>query len=144
MLMSLSAARKHRTAPALLVVLSLLLVGLASVGGPQAQAAASFTARGSAKQVYAVGLPARAWVSLVDKHGDRVERRRADEQGGVLFRHVRPGTGYHVRSGGQSSDALTVHGNNPRPWDESSYDQSLPIDGYGYLTTRDGTRLAYT
>jgi predicted acyl esterase len=148
MLMSLPAGRT-RNGAALLAVLVLVLVGLANLTGTQAQAqseAAPFTARGSARQVYAVGLPAHAQVSLLDADGARVERRRADQQGGVLFRHVRPGTGYRVRqdASGETSEPLTVHGNSPRQWNESIYQQSLPTDGYGYLTTRDGTRLAYT
>ncbi|MCW2791344.1 MAG: peptidase [Nocardioides sp.] len=136
-----------RTAAVLVAILSLVLVGLATVAGPQAQAAADgFTARGSARQVYAVGLPGGARVSLLNSHGDVVRHQRADQQGGVLFRNVRPGTGYRVRAdkSGQKSGRLTVHTNSPKQWNTSIYDQTMPTDGYGYLTTRDGTQLAYT
>ncbi len=104
-------------------------------------AAGAFTAHGSARQVYATGLAPRARATLLDAGGHRVARRRADSLGGVLFRHVRPGRGYRVRSG-TTSGRLTVIGNRPAPRSTAIYDQKLPSSGYGYLTTRDGTRLA--
>ena len=33
---------------------------------------------------------------------------------------------------------------SPRRPSTDVYNQSIPSDGYGYLTTRDGTKLAYT
>ena len=45
-------------------------------------------------------------------------------------------------AGGEASSPLTVLSKNPAPSSTSIYDQSLPTDGYGYLTTRDGTKLA--
>jgi predicted acyl esterase len=139
-----------RTAAVLLAVFSLVLVCLATVAGPQAQAQAAgksgFTAHGSARQVYATGLPAGAQVSLLDSKGKALKHQRADQQGGVLFRHVPAGKGYRVREdkNGQTSGRLTVHTNSPKQWNKSIYDQSIPSDGYGYLATRDGTKLAYT
>ena len=140
-------APRLRAVAALVSVLSLVLVGLAAVAGPPAEASGDgFTARGSARQVYAVGLPAGARVTLVDRSGEAVQRRRADSLGGVLFRHVAPGDGYRVREdgSGHTSGPLTVHTDSPHQWNKSIYDQSIPDDGYGYLTTRDGTQLAYT
>ena len=62
----------------------------------------------------------------------------------MLFRNVPAGGGYRVRlqSGGQESGRLVVHTDAPAPWDPGIYGQSLPQSGYGYLTTRDGTKLA--
>ena len=143
--MSLPAPRT-RTATVLLTTLSVALVGLAGVTGPSAQAAGGFTARGSARQVYAVGLPAHARVTLLGPHGAGLRHQRADRQGGVLFRHVRPGSGYRVRevANGATSGRLTVHTNTAKQWNTGIYGQMMPSDGYGYLTTRDGTKLAYT
>ena len=64
--------------------------------------------------------------------------------GGLLFRNVPPGSGYRVRpaAGGEASSPLTVLSKNPAPSSTSIYNQSLPTDGYGYMTTRDGTKLA--
>jgi predicted acyl esterase len=138
------AATRLRLTAALTGVFALLLVGLATVG-PQADAAAGdFTAHGSARQVYATGLSGGAKVTLLDSHGQTVRSRTANPLGGVLFRHVKPGTGYRVHAGDQTSDPLEVHTNSAKQWNASIYDQTIPSDGYGYLTTRDGTQLAYS
>ncbi len=53
--------------------------------------------------------------------------------------------GYRVRLDlGPSTESgpITVHGDQAAPWDPSIYDQSIPDNGYSYLTTRDGTKLA--
>jgi predicted acyl esterase len=117
---------------------------LAFAGGAGA-ADAAFQAHGSAKQVYAVGLKPHERTSLVDSSGRRVARKRADGLGGVLFRHVRPGKGYRVRrAGGRGkSGSLTVFSERPAPPSTKVYDQSIPQKGYGYMTMRDGTKLAY-
>ena len=138
-------ASRLRALAAVVAALALALIGLAEVEGPPAQAAGSgFTAHGSARQVYAVGLPAHQRVTLLDAAGDTVKQQRASSLGGVLFRHVRPGQGYRVSAGGHTSGPLTVHTDTPRQWNKEIYDQSMPEEGYGYLTTRDGTELAYS
>jgi predicted acyl esterase len=105
---------------------------------------AAFRAHGSVKQVYVTGLPAHARTALVNRKGRRVARKRANGLGGLLFRHVKPGTGYRVRPlpRGHRSRRLTVLGARPAPPSTSVYNQTLPTKGYGYLTTRDGTKLA--
>ena len=117
-----------------------VLVAFAFAGTGVAQA---FSPHGSARQVYATGLKSKARVSLVNKAGRKVASKRADGLGGVLFRNVTPGSGYrlHVKGGGKSRP-LTVFSNRAAPPSTASYNQTLPTDGYGYLTTRDGTRLA--
>ena len=126
-----------------------LLVGwlVATTLLPTTVAAAStpgFTAVGSARQVDATGLPAGASTSLLGPTGHALTTRRADALGGVLFRNVPAGGGYRVRltSDGQESGPLVVHTDAAAPWDPGVYDQSIPRNGYGYLTTRDGTKLA--
>jgi predicted acyl esterase len=99
-------------------------------------------AHGSADQIYATGLHARAEARLVDRRRRTVETRRADAQGGVLFRQVTPGHGYRVLTGGRRSAALTVLSGRDAPPATPVYRQTLPTRGYGYLLTRDGTRLA--
>jgi predicted acyl esterase len=44
---------------------------------------------------------------------------------------------------GPQSGPITVHSEQSAPWNPKVYDQSVPDQGYGYLTTRDGTKLAY-
>ena len=121
----------------------LTLAVLASLSAASS-AAAAFEARGSAEQVYATGLEPRAKATLLDPKGKAIAKRRATPEGGVLFREVGPGEGYRVRVAGESSDPLTVFSNRPAPPSTDIYDQKLPSSGYGYLTTRDGTKLAYS
>ncbi len=107
-------------------------------------AAAKFSAHGSVEQVYVTGLGPGARMSLLDRAGRMITTQRADSQGGLLFRNVRPGTGYRVRlsRGGAESGRLTVLSTRPQPPNTGVYNQQVPSSGYGYLTTRDGTKLA--
>src|SRR4051794_14865966 len=121
-------------------VLAVALAFVALVAGPAA--AQAFTARGSASQVYATGVPAGARITLLSPTGRTVRTRRATAQNGVLFRNITPGRGYRVRVGGSRSGRLTVFSTRAAPPSTTVYDQTLPSSGYGYLTTRDGTKLA--
>src|SRR5437588_4299159 len=109
-----------------------------------AASAAAFNAQGSVNQVYATGLPANAQASLLNSKGATVYTQNADSEGGLLFRNVKPAAGYRVRvsSSGETSDPVTVHSDAAAPWDPSIYNQSIPDNGYTYLTTRDGTQLS--
>src|SRR3954454_20963221 len=115
------------------------LVVLAFPGG-----AAAFDAHGSVRQVYVTGVAPKARMALLKPSGRRARTKRADGLGGVLFRNVKPGRGYRVRpaGGGAASPPLTVLTARAAPRSTDVYKQSIPSSGYGYLTTRDGTRLA--
>jgi hypothetical protein len=83
-----------------------------------------------------------------------VSTQNADSLGGLLFRNVAPGKNYRViallprgkrkRLHKVKSGKITVHSTAAAPWDPGVYNQAIPDNGYGYLTTRDGTQLAYT
>ncbi|HET7507426.1 MAG TPA: CocE/NonD family hydrolase [Solirubrobacterales bacterium] len=119
-----------------------LLAGLLAAPS-SALADPTFDAHGSVEQVYATGLEPGASVALLDSGGQTVATRTANALGGTLFRNVAPGSGYKVASGGEESGALEVLTDQSAPPDPGSlYGQSIPEDGYGYLTTRDGTKLA--
>ncbi len=107
-------------------------------------AAPTFTAQGSAEQVYVTGLAPNAQMSLLTPSGGTLYTQNADSLGGLLFRNVPPGNGYRVQldPGGPESGPITVHSDASAPWDSSIYNQSIPDNGYTYLTTRDGTKLA--
>src|SRR3954468_12211644 len=107
-----------------------------------AGAAEAFDAHGSVEQVYATGLAAGQQTSLLDRRGHTVARQKATAPGGVLFRDVKAGSGYRVRAGATRSPALTVLSTQSAPPSTGVYDQSIPSKGYGYLTMRDGTKLA--
>ncbi len=119
-----------------------LAVGLAIATSTAGAATPAFSAHGSVEQVYVTGLPAGGQAMLLDAHGHRVQSGRADSLGGLLFRTVRPGSGYRVSAGGAQSAPLTVLTPADAPPSTSIYDQTLPTSGYGYLTARDGTKLA--
>src|SRR3954470_2012204 len=128
--------------PARLLVAVVALLCTLVVGADVAEA---YSAHGSVEQVYVTGLPAGAKLSLFNRRGRRVARRRADALGGLLFRNVKPGGGYRVRRSrkGRKSAKLTVLSKRSAPPRTGVYGQGIPSRGYGYLTTRDGTKLAY-
>jgi predicted acyl esterase len=130
--------RSRVSAISTLVVLAVWLATAAS--------ASAFTAQGSAKQVYVTGAAPNAQMSLLNSGGGTVYTQNADSLGGLLFRNVAPGPGYRVRllSTGETSGRITVHSDAAAPWDTSIYNQSIPDNGYTYLTTRDGTQLSIT
>jgi hypothetical protein len=132
--------RRHRQP--LAVLIALLAFGLVNAAGAVAQA--SFSAHGSAEQVYVTGPSPNARMSLLRANGTTLYTQRADSLGGLLFRNVPLGKGYRVRasSGGAESGPITVHSNAAAPWDPDVCNQSIPDNGYGYLTTRDGTQLS--
>jgi predicted acyl esterase len=107
-----------------------------------AAAAPSFEAHGSVQQVYATGLAPGAQAVLYDSQGREVASKPADNLGGVLFRDVTPGGGYRLASGGVKSGPLRVLTTRSAPPNTEIYGQQIPSSGYGYLTTRDGTKLA--
>ncbi|HJR90118.1 MAG TPA: CocE/NonD family hydrolase [Aeromicrobium sp.] len=117
-----------------------LLIGV--TGGP-AMAAAAFQAKGSVEQVYVTGLTPGATVTLHNSDGSQIASREASSLGGSLFREVPADSGYTVRSGGEESDPITVLPNQSAPPSNDIYNQTLPRSGYGYMTMRDGTKLAY-
>ncbi len=125
-----------------------LLVAVVTVAGAAAASASaatpSFSAHGSAEQVYVTGLAPNASMSLLRPNGTTLYTQKADSLGGLLFRNVPPGGGYRVRAAadGTESGPITVHSDAAAPWDPGAYNQSIPDQGYTYLTTRDGTQLA--
>ncbi|MDX6640124.1 MAG: uncharacterized protein QOF12_1135 [Solirubrobacteraceae bacterium] len=105
-------------------------------------AIAKLAPRGSAEQVQVTGARAGARLQLLSRRGRVVAARRADTLGGVVFRAVTPGRGYRVRQGHTRSRAVTVYSNRSAPLSTKTYGQKIPTSGYGYLTTRDQTKLA--
>jgi predicted acyl esterase len=117
-------------------------LAIAFVSGVGA-AQAAFSAHGSVEQVYVTQLAPGAQMSLLDPQGRTIATKLANGRGGLLFRNVPPGTGYRVRlSGGASSGPLTVLSTRPAPPSTDIYNQQIPSEGYGYLRTRDATKLA--
>ncbi len=125
------------------VVMAAMLAACLAVAAT-ASAAATLTPGGSVQQVYVTGARAGERVALVNQRGATVAVLPAGSLGGVIFRGVRPGPGYRVRpaGGGAVSHAVTVMPDRSAPPSTKIYGQRIPSSGYGYLTTRDGTKLA--
>ncbi len=121
-----------------------LVCALMSAGASTAAGAPRFSAHGSANQIYVTGLSPFARMSLLNRRGQNVATKAADSLGGLLFRNVPAGKGYRVRllPRGPSSGPLRVFSTQSAPPDPSIYNQMIPSHGYGYLTTRDGIKLA--
>ncbi len=115
-----------------------------AAAGSAGAAGAGFSAHGSVEQVYVTGLKPLSRATLLDASGDAVKTQRADRQGGLLFRHVKPGGGYRVQrtTGGAKSGPLKVLTTKPKPPSTKVYGQDIAPSGYQYLKTRDGTKLA--
>jgi uncharacterized protein len=129
----------------LTTALFVVTVVTACVAWPATAAAATrLTVGGSVQQVYVTGARASERVALVDRRGGTVAVLPAGSLGGLIFRGVKPGPGYRVRpaGGGAASRAVTVLPDRSAPLSTKIYDQHIPSSGYGYLTTRDGTKLA--
>ncbi len=119
------------------------LLAVASSAAGATRAKPSIDAHGSVEQVYVRGLAGHAKMTLT-RNGHKVATQKADGQGGLLFRELKPGGGYQVgpASGGEKSKKLRVLSTKSAPPSQKIYNQTIPTDGYGYLKTRDGTKLA--
>ncbi len=117
--------------------------------------AATFQAHGSVEQIWVVHAQPGATLTVVRGNVPRtITSATADANGGMIFRQLTPGTDYRVfqDAGGTTtrSGFLDVMSQAPTPPSTSIYHQTLNVggwaghekDGYGYLTTRDGTKLA--
>lgn len=73
----------------------------------------------------------------------KVDTRTTDDNGALVFRYVPVGDGYVVKQvdGSGESEPVDVTGVDDHP-EQSFYDDQQIEEGYGYLTTRDGTELA--
>jgi predicted acyl esterase len=126
--------RRHAGSVAVLAAALLLLALVAA-----SAASAKVVARGSVEQIQVTGARKGAQLTLTDRRGRRVERRRAGALGGAVFRDVAPGTGYRVTG---ARGAVTVLSDRSAPPSTRGYRQKIPSSGYGNVTTRDGTKLA--
>ena len=127
-------------------MVALLVIAVFAVA--PAAALARLQAGGSVRQVYVTGASPGERLILVNRRGAAVGSRVSGSLGGAIFRGVRPGPGYRVRraggaaGAGPATRAVTVLPDRPAPPNPRIYDQRIPTSGYGYLTTRDGTKLA--
>ncbi len=118
-------------------------VALALVALPSAASAkSSLKAKGSVEQVHVFGAKPGKRVKLLHK-GKVIDKDAAGDLGAAIFRRVHPGKGYTVKQAGHRAGPVRVMSTRPRPPSTAIYKQQIPAHGYGYLKTRDGTKLAY-
>jgi predicted acyl esterase len=122
------------------LIAALLLIVLAAPADAKRKPA--LKARGSVNQVYVTNAkPGKA--VFLRRDGQQIDKVRAGKLGGALFRGVEEGDGYRVRSKGRrASKPLDVMSGQAAPPNPGIYEQTIPDAGYGYLRTRDGTKLA--
>jgi len=120
---------------------ALAVAGLAPASGAAERPTATFRVQPSVEQVAVTGADAGGTATLRAAHGVEVATRPVDEAGSVLFRHVRPGPGYVVAIDGARAAPVTVSGPGDTP-PASFYERQRIDPGYGYVTTRDGTKLS--
>jgi predicted acyl esterase len=108
-------------------------------------AAPGFSVRESVEQLHVTHGEPNTELEVWDAAANVVDTGTTDYQGSLIFRGLPPGDGYRVVAAGppravsRSLQVLPVEGSTPP---QSFYDGQLLEPGYGYLTTRDGTRLS--
>jgi predicted acyl esterase len=106
----------------------------------------AFSVRGSVEQVDVWNAPPDTRIELRDVGGALVQGGTTDALGSLVMRKVPPGDGYSVTVPGLlgastvSSVRVTSVSDGPPPPD--FYAAQTLSNGYNYITTRDGTRLA--
>ena len=127
---------------AVALLAALLAAPAVAVAAKQPKLQQVLDARGSVEQVYVTDAEPGEKLRLM-RRGDGVAKTTAGSLGGALFRDVEGGDGYRVRgSDRRASGPLSVMPDSDAPPTTEVYDQDLPREGYGYLRTRDGTKLA--
>jgi len=112
-----------------------------AAGPAHATTLASFTARGSVNQVDVTHATPGDVLTLESAAHTSVATGSVDDLGSFLFRTVPAGDGYTVADGTQVSAPLHVAtAGEIAP--QSLYDSQHLVNGFQYITTRDGTKLS--
>lgn len=120
-----------------ILALAALLTGLLT-GTVHATAADAedLTLRPGANQLYVLGATPGETLDLLDGHGVVVQSGTVDTNGSLAWREVDAGV-YSVAG----QDVTVPDFDDPAP-PQSFYDNQTLDDGFGYITTRDGTTLS--
>jgi len=113
-------------------------------GDDDAAPTAEFSVRESVEQFHITHATPGDTLEVVDADGNVVASGEVDEQGSLIFRELEPGNGYRVRVMGSDEAArgLTVMSVENSLPEETFYSDQVLQPGFGYLTTRDGTKLS--
>ncbi len=129
--------KRHVALASAFITMALTLVPVARANA----VAATYFAHGSVAQVYVLNAKKGDTLELRDAANHVVQHGTVDDLGSLLFRDVAPGDGYTVVDGAQASPPLHVMAENETP-PPSLYTSQHLVDGFQYITTRDGTRLS--
>ncbi len=108
-------------------------------------AAPGFSVRESVEQLHVTRGDPNSALEVWDAAANVVATGTTDYQGSLIFRELAPGDGYRVVAAGPPREVsralrvMPVAGSTPP---QQFYDDQVLEPGYGYLTTRDGTRLS--
>ncbi|MFZ5444670.1 MAG: CocE/NonD family hydrolase [Myxococcota bacterium] len=109
--------------------------------GPEA----TFQVRESVEQLHVTHATPGEELAVVDAKGKEVATGVVDEQGSLVFRLLKPGSGYVVKTRGKTPaqtrplTVMSVESSKPKPED---YAKQELKPGFNYLTMRDGTTLS--
>jgi predicted acyl esterase len=131
----------RRFGPAFLAAVIAVFAFVPATDEAHATTLASYSARGSVNQVYVTHALPGDTLTLDNSAGAVVATGTVDDLGSLLFRNVTAGDGYTVVDGSQTSPSLHVMTPDETP-PQSLYDDQHLVDGFQYITTRDGTDLS--
>lgn len=107
---------------------------------------ARFAVRPSINQLAVTGARPASKVGLFDRANHHVADRIADDQGSIIFRELPAGPGYLVQAfdgtPAETSERVTVPDEAQSLPEQSFYAGQRLDPGFGYVTTRDGTKLS--
>jgi uncharacterized protein len=103
---------------------------------------ASFSVRESVEQLHVTRAKPGSELELRDPSGVLLQSVIADQLGSYVFRRLAPGAGYSVASQGELVGPLAVMSVGDSTPDPAFYQGQQLGAGVGYITTRDGTKLA--
>lgn len=106
---------------------------------------AEFDVRESVEQLHITRTAPGTSVTLYDASGAEVQTGTTDDLGSLIFRQVEPGEGYIIRET-ENADIYTrelrvMSVENSLP-EQAFYGDQVLEPGFGYIETRDGTRLS--
>jgi predicted acyl esterase len=106
---------------------------------------ATFDVRESVEQLHVTHADPGVRLTVFDGSGAEVQTAATDDWGSLIFRQLEPGDGYVIRETDDDDvytpplTVMSVEGSLP---DRSFYADQVLEPGYGYIETRDGTRLS--
>ena len=134
----------RRASLAAVALLALLAGVLTATDVATAADPAAFTVRPSVNQLYVLDATPGQGLELVDGTDNVVGTGTVDTAGSFVWRELDAGT-YTVRTTGgpvtESDPAVVTDFDDPAP-DQSFYSSQTLNEGFGYITTRDGTTLS--